>query len=68
MKEWEALDDELKAIVNHAAANTNLMVLSRFQAANNGALQKLINEHNVNLAPYSDELIQAIERGSNCYS
>ena len=36
------------------------MVLSRFQAANNGALQKLINEHNVNLAPYSDELIQAI--------
>jgi len=60
LKEWEALDDDLKVIVNHAAANTNLMVLSRFQAANNVALQTLINEHNVNLAPYSDELIQAI--------
>ena len=60
LKEWEALDDDLKMIVKQAAANTNLMVLSRFQAANNTALQTLINEHDVNLAPYSDELIKAI--------
>ena len=59
-KEYEDLSEDLRTAVEYAAAQTNLMVLSRFQAANNSALQKLINEHSVNLAPYSDELISAI--------
>jgi TRAP-type mannitol/chloroaromatic compound transport system substrate-binding protein len=59
-REYEGLSEDLRTAVEYAAAQTNLMVLSRFQAANNSALQKLINEHSVNLAPYSDELISAI--------
>ena len=60
LNEYESLSDDVRAAVEYAAAQTNLMVLSRFQAANNSALQTLINDHDVNLAPYSDELISAI--------
>jgi TRAP-type mannitol/chloroaromatic compound transport system substrate-binding protein len=59
-KAWEALDDDLKAIVERGAAATNLFILSKFQAINNGALQKLVNEHGVKLRKYSDELVTAI--------
>lgn len=60
MNEYAALSDEHRLAIEFAAAQTNLMVLSRFQAANNSALQTLLTEHGVNLAPYSDELIAAI--------
>jgi len=35
-------------------------ILSKFQALNNAALQKLVNEHGVQLRAYSDELVSAI--------
>ncbi|WP_029042524.1 TRAP transporter substrate-binding protein [Cucumibacter marinus] len=60
MAAWEALDDQSRAAVERAAASTNLWILSQFQAVNNAALQTLVNEHDVNLLPYSDELLQAI--------
>ncbi len=60
LKEWEKLDEDLQQIVIRGAAATNLFILSKFQAANNSALQKLINEHNINLRPYSKELVEAI--------
>jgi TRAP-type mannitol/chloroaromatic compound transport system substrate-binding protein len=60
LKQWEKLDKGLKEIVIRGAAATNLFILSRFQALNNAALQKLIKEHNIKLLKYSDELITAI--------
>jgi len=60
LKEWEKLDEDLKQIVVRGAAGMNLFILSKFQAANNDALQKLIKEHKINLRRYSDELVQAI--------
>ncbi len=60
LKEWEKLDDDLKQIITRGAAAMNMFILSKFQAANNSALQKLIKEHNINLRPYSDELVKAI--------
>ncbi len=60
LKEWESLDDSLKAIVTQGAAALNFFVLSKFQAVNNDALQKLMKEHKVTLRPYSDELLKAI--------
>ena len=60
LKEWEKLDSDLKEIVTRAAASTNLFILSKFQASNNTALQKLIKEHKVNLRAYSDELVDAV--------
>ena len=60
MNEWEKLDNNLKEIVKRGAAGTNLFILSRFQAINNNALQKLIKDHGVKMRPYSDELLKAI--------
>jgi TRAP-type mannitol/chloroaromatic compound transport system substrate-binding protein len=60
LKEWEALERDLKEIITHGAAATNMWILSKFQATNNIALQKLIKEHKVNLRQYSDELVTAI--------
>lgn len=60
LKEWEKLDPDLKQIVVRGAGAMNLFILSKFQAANNDALQKLIKKHKVNLRKYSDELIEAI--------
>lgn len=60
LKEWEALEPDLKEIVVRGAAATNMWILSKFQAINNSALQKLTKEHKVNLRPYSDELLTAI--------
>ena len=60
LKVWEKLDEDLKQIVMRGAAATNLFILSRFQAANNDALQKLAKEHGVELRAYSDELVNAI--------
>lgn len=60
LAEWEALPPDLKALVQQAAAATNMHILSKFQALNNAALQQLVNQHGVILRAYSDELIAAI--------
>jgi TRAP-type mannitol/chloroaromatic compound transport system substrate-binding protein len=57
---WESLTDEQRLAVENAAAATNLWILSRFQAANNASLAKLVNEHGVQLRKYSEELLEAI--------
>ena len=50
--------------VMRGAASTNVAMLSEFQARNNAALQKLINEHGVQLRKYSDEILNAIGQRS----
>ena len=60
LKEWEKLDEDLKQVIIRGAAATNMFILSKFQAINNSALQKLVNDHGVKLHKYSDELIKAI--------
>ncbi|MCP4934140.1 MAG: TRAP transporter substrate-binding protein [bacterium] len=60
LKEWEKLDDDLKQVILRGAAATNMFILSKFQAINNSALQKLVNDHGVKLLKYSDELVKAI--------
>ncbi|MEL6965420.1 MAG: TRAP transporter substrate-binding protein [Pseudomonadota bacterium] len=57
---WKDLPNHLKEIVTRGAAATNLAILSKFQAVNNEAMAKLLDEHNVQLRQYSDELIEAI--------
>jgi len=59
-KEFDALDDGLRAIVESAAAMTNIKLLSFFQAVNNAAMDKLINEHNVQMREYNEDLLKAI--------
>tara|TARA_X000000368_G_scaffold267375_1_gene211826 strand:+ start:12668 stop:13813 length:1146 start_codon:yes stop_codon:yes gene_type:complete len=59
---WNSLDDELKTIVQAANTVANQLVLSEFMARNNDSLQKLVNEHNVDVRPYPDDLLQELGR------
>lgn len=60
LKQWNKLTSEEKDVIKRGAAGTNLFILSKFQAINNSALQKLIKVHKISLNKYSDELIKAI--------
>ncbi len=62
LDEWNSLDANLKDLIEKAAAAHNLWLLSEFQARNNAALQKLINEHGVKLKYYGDELVKAFSQ------
>jgi TRAP-type mannitol/chloroaromatic compound transport system substrate-binding protein len=60
LKEWNGLSTDLQQIVARGAAATNLFILSKFQAINNTAMRKLVDEKGVKPRIYSDELINAI--------
>ncbi|MEE2999193.1 MAG: TRAP transporter substrate-binding protein [Pseudomonadota bacterium] len=60
IKEWEKLDSDLKQIIWRGSVTTNMFILSKFQAINNSALQKLTKTHGVKLNHYGDELINAV--------
>lgn len=60
-KEWDALTPELRAIVEYAAATTNMQILSEFQAVNNIAMGKLIAE-GVQVKKYNDVLVNAVAK------
>ena len=60
LDEWERLTKEQQDLLTRAAASTNMYILSKCQAANNEAMQKLIKEHGVTLRKYSPELVKAI--------
>ncbi|MEO0392704.1 MAG: TRAP transporter substrate-binding protein [Pseudomonadota bacterium] len=62
LEKFNALPDDLKAIVTAANTVANQMVLSEFMARNNDSLQKLINEHNVDARPYPDSLLEELGR------
>lgn len=57
---WDALDDDLRAIVTHAAAMLNERILSGYTARNNSALATLISEHGVELRRFSDAVLVAL--------
>lgn len=54
---WNDLPDDLKAIVEQANRATNQMVLSEFVARNNQALKTLQEKHNVDVRPFSDDIL-----------
>ncbi|WP_430475511.1 TRAP transporter substrate-binding protein [Thalassospira lucentensis] len=57
---WNALPDDLKAIVEQANRAVNQMVLSEFTARNNQALDTLRNKHNVDVRPFSDDILTGL--------
>ena len=48
---WNALDDDLKAVVEVSAHAANLMVQNEFVARNADALHSLVDDHNVDIPP-----------------
>ncbi|MEO1090681.1 MAG: TRAP transporter substrate-binding protein [Pseudomonadota bacterium] len=59
---WNSLPPDLQAIVEYANRAVNQTVLSEFTARNNDSLDKLINEHGVQLVPFPDEVLAGLGR------
>ena len=57
---WDNLPGDLKAIVEAANRAVNVSVLSEFLARNNDSLETLVNEHNVELRPFNDDILQGL--------
>lgn len=60
----EALPEDLQAIVKYASRAANQDMLDEYTARNNAALQRLINEHGVELRRLPDDVLLALWKGS----
>ena len=65
LKSWNALSDELKAIVAHACATEANYALAEMERLNAQALGVLVSEHKVKLAAFPDDLIDAARKQAN---
>lgn len=59
---WESLPAHLQAIIRAAAAQANVTMLAEFEAQNNLYLQKLVDEHRVQLREFPRDVLQAFRR------
>jgi TRAP-type mannitol/chloroaromatic compound transport system substrate-binding protein len=62
LKRWEALSDELKAVVQHACAAEASYALAEMEQLNAAALDALTTRHNVSLAAFPADLVDAARR------
>lgn len=58
---FEKLPADLQTIIKTAAYRVNLWALSEFESRNNTYLQKLINEHNVQLKRFPDDVLKTLK-------
>ena len=58
---FDALPEDLKSIVELAAMAANQNMLAEFNANNQRALDTLVNEHQVELREYPDEVLQVFK-------
>lgn len=61
---WNALDDDLKAIVENACRAENAFALSEAEWQNASALKRLREEFQVNVRPYPKEILDAARTAS----
>ena len=61
---WNALPDDLKAVVEEAARASNLSMISEFTYRNAQALDTLVNEHDVKLRSFPEDVMQALYEAS----
>ena len=64
LKAWNALPDDLKAIVAHACAAEAGFALAEMERLNAAALAALTGEHKVKLTPFPDDLVTAARNQS----
>ncbi len=60
----EALPEDLQAIVQHAARAVNQDMLDEYTARNNAALERLVDEHDVQLRRLPDDVLRALWAGT----
>ncbi len=61
---WNALPDDLKAVVREAAKASNLAMISEFAYRNAQALETLVDEHGVQLRTFPEDVMQALYESS----
>jgi TRAP-type mannitol/chloroaromatic compound transport system substrate-binding protein len=59
-KAYDSLPDDLKKIIETAAASANIWMLSQFEANNLAALKRLKQEHNVEVIAFPDDVMKAL--------
>jgi TRAP-type mannitol/chloroaromatic compound transport system substrate-binding protein len=65
LKVWNALADDLKAIVAHACAAEANYALAEMERLNAQALDSLVKDHGVKLAAFPDDVIAAARQESH---
>jgi len=64
LEAWNALPDDLKAVVSEAAQASNLSMISEFTFRNAQALKALVDEHGIKLRAFPDDVMQALFEAS----
>jgi TRAP-type mannitol/chloroaromatic compound transport system substrate-binding protein len=64
LEEWNKLPQEYQEAIKSAAFEANTIMMARYDAKNPAALAKLMNESEVELRPYPDDVMQAAEEAS----
>lgn len=64
LNEWNKLPPEYQEAIRTATIEANLIMLARYDARNNEALDRLVKE-GVKLRAYSDEILAAAEKATN---
>ncbi len=61
LDDWNALPEEYQEVIKTAAAMANQDMLADYDAKNTTALQNLINETDITLLPFPDDVMEAAE-------
>ena len=62
---YDALPDDLQAIVTYACQAANADMYADFEARNGEALKSLVEEHGVDLRPFPDDVLEELKRASD---
>ena len=61
---WNALPEDLQDVIREAARASNLAMYTEFAYRNAQALETLVDEHNVQLREFPDDVVQALYESS----
>ncbi|MEM7127992.1 MAG: TRAP transporter substrate-binding protein DctP [Chloroflexota bacterium] len=62
--EYDALPEEYQAILQAAAYQANMTMMARYDAKNPAALNTLLNDGDITLLPFPDDVMQASEEAA----
>ncbi len=64
LNEWNKLPEEYQEVLKTAAYEANMTMMARYDAKNPAALKKILDETDVQLAPFPDDVMKASEESS----
>jgi TRAP-type mannitol/chloroaromatic compound transport system substrate-binding protein len=64
LNEWNNLPQEYQEVLKTAAHEANTIMLARYDARNFAALQRLLNDSDIELRPFPDDVMKAAEEAS----